>query len=162
MPSSKHLSAAVALTALIPSALGATFDGSRYLWYDTPGTRFNASLPVGNGRLGGTLYCLPTEIITWNENSVWSGTFQDRVNPRSLDSFPKVRELLVDGNVTQAGKLALSDMTGSSIDPREYQVLSNLYVDLGQRGDATNLQRYLDTIEGYTACEYEFDGVKYK
>ncbi|KAL3443206.1 Six-hairpin glycosidase-like protein [Aspergillus insuetus] len=162
MPFPNHLSAAVALTALISGSLAATFDGSRFLWYDTPGTRFNASLPVGNGRLGGTLYCLPTEIITWNEDSVWSGTFQDRVNPRSLDSFPKVRDLLVDGNVTQAGKLALSDMTGSSIDPREYQVLSNLYVDLGQRGDATNLQRYLDTIEGYTACEYEFDGVNYK
>ncbi|CEL09274.1 hypothetical protein ASPCAL12413 [Aspergillus calidoustus] len=157
-----HLSAAVALSALISSGLAASFDGSRYLWYDTPGTRFNASLAVGNGRLGGTLYCLPTEIITWNENSVWSGTFQDRVNPRSLESFPKVRELLVDGNVTQAGKLALSDMTGSSTDPREYQVLANLYVDLGQSGDATNLQRYLDTMEGYTACEYEFDGVNYK
>jgi hypothetical protein len=162
MLSPKDLSATVALTALISGSLAATFDGSRYLWYDTPGTRFNASLPVGNGRLGGTLYCLPTEIITWNEDSVWSGTFLDRVNPRSLESFPKVRDLLVDGNVTQARKLALSDMTGSSIDPREYQVLSNLYVDLGQRGDATNLQRYLDTIEGYTACDYDYDGVKFK
>ncbi|KAL4864267.1 hypothetical protein BDV12DRAFT_205848 [Aspergillus spectabilis] len=156
------LNVAVALTSLISGGLGATFDGSRYLWYDTPGTRFNASLPVGNGRLGGTLYCLPTEIITWNEDSVWSGTFQDRVNPRALESFPKVRDLLVDGNITAAGRLALSDMTGSSIDPREYQVSSNLYVDLGQRGDATNLVRYLDTLEGYTACEYEYDGVSYK
>ncbi|KAL4951928.1 Six-hairpin glycosidase-like protein [Aspergillus filifer] len=123
MPFPNHLGAAVALSALVSGGLGASFDGSRYLWYDTPGTRFNASLPVGNGRLGGTLYCLPTEIITWNEDSVWSG---------------------------------------SSLDPREYQVLSNLYVDLGQRDDATNLQRYLDTIEGYTACEYEFEGVNYK
>jgi hypothetical protein len=73
-----------------------------------------------------------------------------------------VRELLVDGNVTQAGELALSDMTGSSTAPREYQVLADLYVDLGQSGDATNLQRYLDTMEGYAACEYEFDGVNYK
>ncbi|KAL4755765.1 glycoside hydrolase family 95 protein [Aspergillus foveolatus] len=157
-----HLSAAVALTALITGGLGVTFDGSRYLWYDTPGTRFNASLPVGNGRLGGTLYCLPTEIITWNEDSVWSGTFQDRVNPRALGSLPQIRAHLVDGNITAAGKLALSDMTGTSVDPRSYQVLSNLYVDLGQREDATNLVRYLDTIEGYTACEYEYDGVSYK
>ncbi|KOC14505.1 hypothetical protein AFLA70_5g008581 [Aspergillus flavus AF70] len=162
MPPYKHLCAVVALAALlIPGSRGATFDGSRYLWYDTPGTRFNASLPVGNGRLGGTLYCLPTEIVTWNEDSVWSGTFQDPVNPNALDGFPKVRNLLVNGNITAAGELALSDMTGSSIDPREYQVLSNLYVDLGQRGDATNLVRYLDTLEGYTACEYEFDGVSY-
>ncbi|EIT82265.1 hypothetical protein AO1008_02647 [Aspergillus oryzae 100-8] len=162
MPPYKHLCAVVALAALlIPGSRGATFDGSRYLWYDTPGTRFNASLPVGNGRLGGTLYCLPTEIVTWNEDSVWSGTFQDRVNSNALDGFPKVRNLLVNGNITAAGELALSDMTGSSVDQREYQVLSNLYVDLGQRGDATNLVWYLDTLEGYTACEYGFDGVSY-
>lgn len=162
MPPYKHLCAVVALAALlIPGSRGATFDGSRYLWYDTPGIRFNASLPVGNGRLGGTLYCLPTEIVTWNEDSVWSGTFQDRVNSNALDGFPKVRNLLVNGNITAAGELALSDMTGSSVDEREYQVLSNLYVDLGQRGDATNLVRYLDTLEGYTACEYGFDGVSY-
>ncbi|KAL2822402.1 Six-hairpin glycosidase-like protein [Aspergillus granulosus] len=158
MSSLKHWSVVIALLA---SVSGTAFDGSRYLWYDTPGTRFNASLPVGNGRLGGTLYCLPTEIITWNEDSVWSGTFQDRVNPNALGSFPKVRDLLVDGNITEAGKLALSDITGSSIDPREYQVLANLYVDLGQRAAATNLVRYLDTLEGYTACEYDFDGVSY-
>ncbi|KAL2847552.1 Six-hairpin glycosidase-like protein [Aspergillus pseudoustus] len=161
LPLCSHSSAAVALAALISGTLAASFDGSRYLWYDTPGTQFDASLPIGNGRLGGTLYCLPTEIVTWNENSVWSGTFQDRVNPNALDAFPKVRDLLVNGNVTSAGELALSDMTGSSIDPRKYQVLSNLYVDLGQNGDATNLVRSLDTLEGYTACEYEFNGVSY-
>lgn len=162
MPTHTHLGAAITLLSLIPRIHGASFDGSRYLWYDTPGTRFNASLPIGNGRLGGTLYCLPTEIITWNEDSVWSGTFQDRVNPNALESFPKVRDLLVDGDISGAGDLALSDMTGSSIDPREYQVLSNLYVDMGQGEDATDLVRYLDTIEGHTACEYQYDGVGYK
>ncbi|RDW79171.1 uncharacterized protein DSM5745_06023 [Aspergillus mulundensis] len=93
---------------LVEAGLAASFDGSRYLWYDTAATRFSASLPVGNGRLGGTLYCLPTEIITWIENSVWSGTFQGRDQ-------------------------ALIDMTGTSIDPHEYRMLSNLHYNCQRR-----------------------------
>lgn len=148
------------MLSLLPLGL-ADFDGSRYLWYDTPASRFNASLPVGNGRLGGTLYCLPEEIITWNEDSVWSGTFLDRVNPKSLESFPVIRDLLVDGNVTEAGDRTLTDMTGTIVSPREYQVLANLRVDLGQEESGTKLKRYLDTLEGHAACEYEYDGVGY-
>ncbi|KAL2787874.1 hypothetical protein BJX66DRAFT_340728 [Aspergillus keveii] len=102
MPFPMHLSAAVALSALISGGLGATFDGSRYLWYDTPGTRFNASLPVGNGRLGGTLYCLPTEIITWNENSVWSFN-SIQFNSRSYLMQPEYGDLAMQAFVERRG-----------------------------------------------------------
>ncbi|KAL2863208.1 glycoside hydrolase family 95 protein [Aspergillus lucknowensis] len=159
----RQLGVAVALTTLISASAGVEIDGSRHLWYDSPASDFSGSLPVGNGRVGGTLYCSPTETITWNENSVWSGTFSDRVNSNAAGSFPTVRESLVNGDISGAGSLAMSDMVGNPTSPRQYQVLANLAVDLGQGDDSgTDFVRYLDTLEGYAACEYGYDGVGYK
>jgi hypothetical protein len=139
------------------------YDGSRHLWYDAPGSGFNESLAIGNGRIGALVLGSAKENITLNENSVWSGLFQDRINNASLAAFPKVRGLLVQGNLTEAGELVLEDMSANPTTNRAYSVTNNLLVDLGHsEASWENYERWLDTHQGNAGVSYELEGVTYQ
>ncbi|ETS79129.1 hypothetical protein PFICI_08982 [Pestalotiopsis fici W106-1] len=138
------------------------YDASRHLWYDEPGADFSTGLAIGNGRIGALVYGSDTEKITLNENSVWSGEFQDRINNASLEAFPKVRELIADGNLTDAGQLVLEDMSGIPTTNRAYSVTNDLILDFGHsEGDWENYERWLDTLDGNVGVSYDYNGVTY-
>lgn len=139
------------------------YDGSRHLWYDEPGTSFSEGLAIGNGRIGALVYGSATENITLNENSVWSGLFQDRINNKSLEAFPQARQLLVDGNLTDAGNLVLRDMAGIPTTNRAYSVTNNLVLDFGHsEDDWENYERWLDTLDGNVGVSYDYNNVTYR
>ena len=57
---------------------------------------WNEALPIGNGFLGAMVFGkIGTERLQINEDSVWTGSFMERVNPDALENYPKVRELLL-------------------------------------------------------------------
>ncbi|KAM5366840.1 hypothetical protein ACJZ2D_010292 [Fusarium nematophilum] len=127
------------------------YSGSRHLWYNTPGSDFKSALPVGNGRLGALVQGSASERIIINENSVWSGPFQDRVNPKSSEGFPDVRKLLTENKFTEAADLAASDMYASPATNRWYSVTGDLLLDFGHdEKQITNYERWLDTLKGDT------------
>lgn len=113
------------------SVASAQYDGSRYAWYNSAATDFNSALPVGNGRLGGLIYCTPTEKVSLNENSMWSGTFLNRLNPNAKGVLSEVRSLLKSGNITGAGQVALPNMAGNPTSPQHYTPLGQLNLDFG-------------------------------
>ncbi|KAJ4199107.1 hypothetical protein NW759_016184 [Fusarium solani] len=136
--------------------------GTRHLWYDWPGWDFNSALPLGNGRLGALVFGSPSEKIILNENSVWSGPFQDRINPDSLDAFPKVRDYLKKGQLTKANDLVIDHMSCSPDVSRSYSVTNNLNLDFGHyEQDWSNYTRWLDTAEGIMGVSYDYEGVTY-
>ncbi|KAH6656830.1 putative alpha-L-fucosidase 2 precursor [Truncatella angustata] len=138
------------------------YDGSRHLWYNTPGTEFNEGLAIGNGRIGALILGSATETIILNENSVWNGTFQDRINNASLEAFPVVRQLLRDGNLTEAGNLVLENMSANPTVNRAYSVTNNLVIDLGHsEGDWENYERWLDTLQGNVGVSYTIGSITY-
>ena len=48
------------------------------LWYGDPATRFQQSLPLGDGRIGAMVFGgVDEERIILNESSVWSGSPED-------------------------------------------------------------------------------------
>jgi alpha-L-fucosidase 2 len=53
---------------------------SRIIWLDRPAERFTEAAPLGNGRLGATLFgrVASTSAIVLNETGVWSGSPQER------------------------------------------------------------------------------------
>ena len=77
------------------------------LWYSSPARQWCEALPVGNGRLGGMVYggCAH-ELIKLNEDSIWSGKALDRINPDALENLQKIREMLHDGQIEEAERLA--------------------------------------------------------
>ena len=66
--------------------------------FDAPAGIWEASFPLGNGRLG----LMPdggvdTENIVLNEISMWSGSKQDTDNPQAYHSLGTIRKLLFEG-----------------------------------------------------------------
>lgn len=154
------LSALLGLGAL---PLVQSYDGSRHLWYNNPGTTFAEGLAIGNGRIGALVLGSAIETIILNENSVWNGSYQDRINNASLQSFPIVRELLQEGNLTQAGSLVLADMSANPTTNRAYSVTNNLVIDLGHsEEDWDNYVRWLDTLDGNVGISYDIDGITFR
>lgn len=138
------------------------YSGSRHLWYTTPGNSLKSGLPIGNGRLGALVHGSAVENITLNENSVWSGPFEDRVNPGALEAVPVVRELLKDGEYTEAGEMTLRDITAIPSTNRWFSVTGSVILDFGHDEDEwSNYERWLDTQKGNTGVHYELDGITY-
>ena len=68
---------------------------STELYYNSPAADWNDALPVGNGRMGGMVCGKPAdELIQLNEDSLWSGCFRNRNNPKAYDNLEKIRTLI--------------------------------------------------------------------
>ena len=98
------------------------------------------SLPVGNGRIGGTVFGGDKlDRVNLNEVSLWSGGPN---KPRN-------------GHNYVYGPEAGQDQFGS------YQPFGNLYVSFNFRGNSTNYRRSLDLTKGSTFTTFTADGTHY-
>ncbi|KAK4445406.1 Six-hairpin glycosidase-like protein [Podospora aff. communis PSN243] len=160
------LSTALLATAGVISspivALGAEWDGSRFAWYssDSANTFANA-LPIGNGRLGAAVHGGGVEKVVLNENSMWSGPWQDRVNKNARASLDGIWRNLLAGQITAAGQSAMTNLAADPTSPRAYNPLVNLGVDFGHASLGTGYARWLDTYEGTAGVNYTLNGVNY-
>lgn len=104
------------------------------LYYTSPATIWEETLPLGNGRLG----MMPDggvqkERIVLNEISLWSGMEADYSNPEASKSLPAIQQLLFEGKNREAQELMYSSFVPKKqeTDGRygSYQVLGNLDID---------------------------------
>ena len=97
---------------------------------------WNEALPIGNGFIGAMVFGkIGTERLQINEDSVWTGSFMERVNPDARENYPKVRELLLNGEIEQAELLAERSMYATYPHMRHYQTLGDVWIDFyKQRG----------------------------
>lgn len=146
--------------ALVISTIYATED---ILVYSQPAAGWDETLPIGNGRLGATPFSkTDQEVIVLNEDSYFSGGFRNRVNPRSLETFPRVRELMDKGNLTGAGDTWLQGMVGIPISQRKYEPAGYLNITTGHLWNQTSgYERSLDLATGVVKSVYTYNGVKY-
>ena len=99
------------------------------------------TLPVGNGRVGGTVYGGDRlDCVVLNEVSLWSG------GPNEPDN----------GKHYKYGPLAGKNEFGS------YQPFGNLYVQLNYEGESTEYTRALDLRKAEATATFRANGVKYK
>jgi hypothetical protein len=98
-----------ALLTLLPAAY-AQWDASRFAWYSSDaGNDFASAVPIGNGRLGAAIFGTGDEKVTLNENSIWSGPWQDRANRKSKNALSSIRSQLVSGDISGAGQAVLQN-----------------------------------------------------
>jgi hypothetical protein len=153
---------ALGLTALVEGQSG-NYSGSRHLWYDSPGNSFTTGLAIGSGRIGALVFGSAAERIILNENSVWSGLYEDRINNASRAAVPEIRNLLENGNLTEAGQMVLEDMAANPTTNRMFSVTNDLVFDLGHSEDSWDgYERWLDTLNGNTGVSYTYNGVNYR
>lgn len=134
---------------------------STELYYNSPAADWNDALPVGNGRMGGMVFGKPTdELIQLNEDSLWSGGFRNRNNPKAYDNLEKIRTLIREEKTTEAEELCADAFYGTNENQRHYQPLGDLHIwqSVGEyEGYVRSLS--LDTavcVTSFTSC-----GVKY-
>ncbi|KAK4233330.1 glycoside hydrolase [Achaetomium macrosporum] len=138
------------------------WDGSRFAWYTSDaGNDFKSALPIGNGRLGAAVFGMAEEKLVLNENSVWSGPWLDRANPKSKDAVPKIRQMLISGNITGAGESAMDNMAGNPTSPRAYHPLVNVGIDFGHGSGISSYIRWLDTYQGTAGVNYIHGGTNH-
>jgi alpha-L-fucosidase 2 len=105
------------------------------LWYERPAAAFEEALPLGNGRLGATVFGDPrVERIMLNDSTLWAGGPVDpAVNPDAINALPKVREALFKGDYRLADQLTRKLQGRFS---ESYAPLGDLFIATALGGDA--------------------------
>jgi alpha-L-fucosidase 2 len=160
------------LVALWLAALPATAaDPATALWFSTPATKFDQSLPLGNGRLGAMIFGgVEEERIVLNESSLWSGSPEDNDRPDAYKALPEIRRQLAEGKNPEAADLVMKNFTcqgagsghgnGANVPFGCYQTLGNLRLIFGDT-KAGNYSRTLDLRTAVGEIAYQANGVQY-
>ncbi len=162
-----------ATVSLAPLALAATGDPTATLWFDKPATKFQQSLPLGNGRIGAMVFGgVDEERIVLNESSVWSGSRQDADRPDAHKALPEIRRLLLEGKNVEAEGLVNANFTcqgqgsghgkGASVPFGCYQTLGNLRLQFSGAGfPVEEYSRELDLRSALAKVGYRQAGVRF-
>ncbi len=135
---------------------------SELLWYTKPAENWDEALPVGNGRLGGMIFGrVNEELIQLNEDSIWSGGFRKRNNPKAYANLEKMRKLIRDGKTTEAENLCAEAFYGTNENQRHYQPLGDLHIWQQSDGEVLNYKRSLDISKAVSTTAWQSGGVKY-
>ena len=146
------------------------------LWYDSPATDWmTQALPMGNGYVGIMFFGDPgEERIQFSEGSLWSGG--KNANPEynfglrkdAYKNLPKVRELLSQGKMEEAHKLANAELTGAVHDKNKMsdfgsqQPMGDLFVSVSHKGEIKNYRRELDISKALGKVTYEAGNDKFE
>ncbi|KAL4974223.1 Six-hairpin glycosidase-like protein [Aspergillus desertorum] len=113
--------------------------------------------------LGATIYgSVRAEVVTLNENTIWSGPLQERTPENALAALPIARESLLNGSITEAGEFIQREMMHEIDSMRAYSYFGNLELGLGHdEAKVEGYRRWLDTRRGDVGVEDVVEGVKY-
>lgn len=135
---------------------------SELLWYKKPAENWDEALPVGNGRIGGMIFGrTDNELIQLNEDSIWSGRFRYRNNPKAKENLPKIRRLIAEGRVTEAEKLCEEAFYGRNEQQRHYHPMGDLHILQKGFSNADNYTRSLDLSAADAKTEWTDGDVKF-
>jgi len=144
------------------------------LWYDKPAEIWEATLPLGNGRLGMTPDGgILKEKIVLNDITLWSGGPQDANNYEAYKSLPAIRALILQGKNDEAQALVNSNFVckgeGSAGERwGKFQTMGALEIDFTYKGDqagrdeVSQYRRELLLDQAIANCTFKRNGVNYK
>ncbi|WP_289660218.1 glycoside hydrolase family 95 protein [Flavobacterium panacagri] len=136
------------------------------LWYDKPSKAWTDAVPLGNGRLGAMVYGVPqSDTIQINEDTFWSGSPYQNINPNAKKSLKQIQNYLQDENFIEAQKLALGDIIAdrkTTSHGQVYQSIGNLVLSVPNHEKYTNFYRDLDLKTAIATTKYTIDGVNFQ
>ena len=130
------------------------------LWYERAASRWEETLPIGNGSLGAMIWGgAPCEVLGLNEESLWSGWQRDRNNPGARAHLEEVRRLIREERYGEAEAVAEAHMLGEYGE--SYLPLGSLHLAF-KHGPATDYMRELDLEQATARVAYTADGATYE
>ncbi len=132
------------------------------MWYDRPAEAWREALPVGNGRLGATVFGgVSEERIQLNEETVWSGGPYDPSRPGGPEGLPEIRRLVFDGKYVEAQQLFAETMMGRPSGQMKYQPLGDLLIEFDGHAEPEEYRRELDLDAAVARVTYLAGGVRH-
>jgi alpha-L-fucosidase 2 len=141
------------------------------LWYDKPASRWEETLPLGNGRLG----MMPdgginNEQVVLNDITLWSGAPQDANNYEAYKNLPEIRKLILEGKNDEAQNLVNQNFvcTGKGSGGANwgcFQMLGNLNIQYQYEGKEkipTVYKRELLLNNAIATTDYTLNNVHFK
>lgn len=129
------------------------------LWYKKPAEVWEEALPLGNGRLGGMVSGnLREERIQVNEETIWYGGWEDRLNPDARENLPKLRQLIREGRISEAEHLIRLAFISGPDGQRGYQTLGDIEMKYGNDPspeECTAYRRELNLDRAVCRVQYE-------
>lgn len=141
----------VALAALAVTAQAQT--PALELRYDRPARAFEETLPLGNGRVGATVYGDPRrEVIHLNDATLWTGRpVNARMNPEAFRHLPAVRAALAADDWASAERL-VRNLQGSF--SQSFAPLGDLVIDMAHGEADGTYERRLDLATATATVQY--------
>ena len=129
------------------------------LWYDEPAEEWNEALPIGNGRLGAMVYGgTGKEVITLNEETLWSGYPHDGNNSEASKFLPLVRKAFAAGDYLKANQLT-TKMQGAF--SQSYAPMGTLTLDFEGDDSIHGYYRDLNLNNAVATIHYQRGNTKY-
>lgn len=157
------------------------------LWYKTPAdatikdspngwqndTEWLKAVPLGNGSLGAMVFGdVKQERIQLNEETMWSGSFQECDNPEAAKYLDQIKDLLFKGKYKEATELTNRTQiskgegsghgNGSTVPFGCFQTLGDLWIDFENKEDFSDYYRELNLEKAVATVSYIQEGVSYK
>jgi len=141
------------------------------LWYDKPASRWEETLPLGNGRLG----MMPdggvnNEQVVLNDITLWSGAPQDANNYEAYKNLPEIRRLILEDKNDEAQNLVNQSFvcTGKGSGGANwgcFQMLGNLEIKYQYNGKdktPTAYKRELQLNNAIAITDFTLNNVHFK
>lgn len=137
---------------------------SRLYYTKEAGWDWNFALPVGNGKLGAMVFGnKEQEKLQLNEDSLWYGGPQERINQDAKENLEKVRELILSGKIPEAQDLLLHAFSGTPASQRPYQPFGELYIRYNDiTGECLEYSRELNLETAVHTVKKTFNEITYK
>ena len=157
------LTAMLSCTIFLPTALAQskvapnTKTTPLQLWFDQPATYFEESLPIGNGKIGASIYGgIDDNILYLNDITFWTGKPTDPNLDAGVSQWiPRIREALFAEDYALADSLQLRVQGPNS---QYYQPLGTLHILDDNDGAIGNYRRQLDIRQAICTDNYDRDG----
>ena len=126
---------------------------------------WNEATPIGNGNMGAMVFGgVQIEKLQLNEDTIWYGRGgRNRVNPEAKDNYLKIRQLLLDGMVSEAQELAGDTMMPIPDQQRNYSTAGEIFFQFHEeKEEFKNYKRFLDLNQAMVTMEYELGTTEYR
>ncbi len=132
-------------------------------WYRTPATRFWEGVPIATGRFGAMLYGrVREEIIPFNDETLWTGSPYDAVNPKALPALPSIRRLIAEEKFGEAADLATNLLSHPLPFVQTYQAMGRLHLRFDGHDAVQDYRRELDMDEAMARVTYRIGDTTYR
>ncbi|AEE86349.1 1,2-alpha-L-fucosidase [Arabidopsis thaliana] len=132
------------------------------LTFGGPSRNWTDAIPIGNGRLGATIWGgVSSEILNINEDTIWTGVPADYTNQKAPEALAEVRRLVDERNYAEATSEAVK-LSGQPSDV--YQIVGDLNLEFDsshRKYTQASYRRELDLETAVAKVSYSVGAVDF-